>query len=60
VEFDEPVRDRAGSVTYLFISHDVEIVQHICDRMAVMYPGRIAELAEARTLMLSPKTWYSA
>lgn len=50
----------AERLTYLFISHDLEIVQHFCDRMAVMYLSRIVEFAEARTFMLSPGTWYSA
>ncbi len=54
----EDLQDAEG-LTYLFISHDLKIVQHICDRVAVMYLGRIVELAEAKTLYTSPKHPYT-
>jgi oligopeptide/dipeptide ABC transporter ATP-binding protein len=50
---------RDEQLTYLFISHDLKIVQHICNRVAVMYLGRIVELGDARTLYQDPQHPYT-
>ena len=47
---------RRLSLTYLFISHDLAIVRHICDRIAVMYLGEIVELADRDALFDHPRT----
>jgi len=52
------LQDRLN-LTYLFIAHDLRLVEHICNRVAVMYRGRIVELAAANALFTSPQHAYT-
>ncbi len=52
------LRRRLG-LTYLFISHDLSVVQRLCDRVAIMYAGRIIELADARAIFEQPRHPYT-
>ncbi|MEL6577906.1 MAG: dipeptide ABC transporter ATP-binding protein [Pseudomonadota bacterium] len=54
----EDLQSRLG-LTYLFISHDLGMVRHLCNRVAVMYLGTIVELAERDLLYGAPKHPYT-
>ena len=46
-------------LTYLFISHDLSVIRHLCNRIAVMYLGTICELAPTKELFESPRHPYT-
>lgn len=46
-------------LTYLFISHDLSVIRHICDHVVVMYVGQVVEFAESMELFVNPRHPYT-
>ena len=47
------------NLTYLFISHDLSVIEYICDRVVVMYLGKVVELASSDQLFAAPMHPYT-
>src|SRR5690606_22028728 len=54
----ESLQERLG-IAYLFIAHDLSVVEHVSDRIAVMYLGRIVEMGDSQSVITSPKHPYT-
>jgi oligopeptide/dipeptide ABC transporter ATP-binding protein len=52
------IKEQLG-LTMIFVAHDLSVVEHMCDRIAVMYVGKIVELAESETLLRRPLHPYT-
>ncbi len=46
-------------LTYLFISHDLSVIRHVCDRIVVMYVGKVVEVSDALDLYMEPRHPYT-
>jgi peptide/nickel transport system ATP-binding protein len=54
----QELQEKMG-LTYLFISHDLAVVEHISDRVAIMYVGEVVEFSDEETLFAAPKHPYT-
>lgn len=54
----DELQERLG-LTYMFVSHDLSVVEHICDRVAIMYLGKIVEIGTKKDIFQNPKHPYT-
>jgi oligopeptide/dipeptide ABC transporter ATP-binding protein len=54
----QELKERLG-LTIIFVAHDLSVVEHVCDSIAVMYVGKVVEIAESEAVLMNPKHPYT-